>query len=1153
MAPQICYEVIRAVGLDASFVKHDISDPENITWTTTDQNVAYIIPDDDTVYVVCLDEGTATVTASYTCADSTVITCPCNVVVERRNNSVNMVNNVNVTIKEIPPLGNPPNFDISRSSQDNPTDPINVPLFALTSIWPGIDDDDVLTKDPTALHALLYTLEVEKDDDNYVWGDQGWDWDWVPNNVTLQSEGSYVGVARDDGGAGVLLGKCRLPYSRSVSLEGGPVSRLGPHGECYVSYHDVNYNKWLAKIVDRSFAPHPGAIEISQEEKNITMAAGGSYIPALTLRDTNGVAMDKGGLVFTSDRPAVVGAAGCVLTAQQAGAAVVTVTHPDNEALTATINVTVLGSLSGSQLRITTAPLEVSIGQTLPLQAGLLAADGSTAIKGEALEWSSANAAVAEVSAGGQLKGKSAGSATVKVRLTNHPEIAASATVTVRENVVRQVTLAEIKEKINRTVSYYKGGAPGTDWSAFALNAVGEDLNTYVTSGRTYLDNLEVKAKVPGYFGLMTDYERTVIGVVSAGGDPANFAGDINGENGMNLLEKIYNYPSLGQGINAAVFALAALDAANADIPADAVHSRDSLISFILNNRVKEGWCYGGSEPDPDMTGMALYALAPYRDRPAVREAGEAAIQWLSENQEEDGTLKSWGTKNSESISQVIMGVTAWGVDPQGPMFTKQNGNLVTGLLGFYFEDSGMFGHLYGSPDPAMATDQGLEALAALQRYMEKGYSDIFYKIVSVSSGSGEITALEISPEGLEIPPGCTVQLKAADQSGRYVENGQVSWSSSDPAIASVDEEGSLTAHGPGKVQVTATLQSDGAVKDIDIPGQGEKAVQITLSAGTMASVAAKGASSLGINTSVAAFNITPDTFGEETKDKDIVLSAARVDPASLKNPAVPPESIVVDLDAVAGGQAITAFNTPLEVGIPYPGIPADPTAVTVYLIKDDGSLEPVGGTYDRASGLVTFLARHFSRYLAKEVKKQFTDLKDYAWAEEAVETLAGKGIISGKGNGLFDPGAGVTRAEFSSLVTRLLGQRVPENSPLPFKDVAGDSWYHDAVAAAYAGGLISGESPDQFNPEGNITREEMAVIIAKALEQKGYPGGRTEDLAVFKDRAEIASWAQKAAALAVREGIISGVGDGRFAPGENATRAEAAVMLYKLYGLVLR
>lgn len=56
VAPQISYEVIRAVGLDASFVKHDISDPENITWSTTDQNVAFIIPDDDTVYVVCLDE-----------------------------------------------------------------------------------------------------------------------------------------------------------------------------------------------------------------------------------------------------------------------------------------------------------------------------------------------------------------------------------------------------------------------------------------------------------------------------------------------------------------------------------------------------------------------------------------------------------------------------------------------------------------------------------------------------------------------------------------------------------------------------------------------------------------------------------------------------------------------------------------------------------------------------------------------------------------------------------------------------------------------------------------------------------------------------------------------------------------------------------------
>ncbi|SFG56787.1 protein of unknown function [Desulfotomaculum arcticum] len=340
----------------------------------------------------------------------------------------------------------------------------------------------------------------------------------------------------------------------------------------------------------------------------------------------------------------------------------------------------------------------------------------------------------------------------------------------------------------------------------------------------------------------------------------------------------------------------------------------------------------------------------------------------------------------------------------------------------------------------------------------------------------------------------------------------------------------------------------------ITIPGQGEKAVQVTLPAGTMDEVAAGGADSLAINTPEATFNLPPGAFGQASQDKDITLSAALVDPADLNNPAVPPGSIVVDLNAAAAGEAIIAFSAPLEVSLPYPGTP---TAVTVYRIKADGSLEPMGGTYDSISGRVTFRTGHFSKYFAKETEKtveiqnQFTDLENYAWAREAIEALAGQGIISGKGNGIFDPGADVTRAEFASLITRVLDQKAPQNTDLPFKDVSQDSWYHDAVAAAYAGGLVGGVSQDRFNPGNSISREEMAVIIARVLEQKGHAGGRAEDLAGFKDRDRIAAWAQDGAALAAQEGIITGVGDGRFTPADNTNRAQAAVMLYRLYGIL--
>ncbi len=80
-----------------------------------------------------------------------------------------------------------------------------------------------------------------------------------------------------------------------------------------------------------------------------------------------------------------------------------------------------------------------------------------------------------------------------------------------------------------------------------------------------------------------------------------------------------------------------------------------------------------------------------------------------------------------------------------------------------------------------------------------------------------------------------------------------------------------------------------------------------------------------------------------------------------------------------------------------------------------------MGGLYDPATRTVKFLAVHFSKYFARETVKQLSDLAGYTWAKEAVETLAGKGIISGKGETVFDPGAAVIRAEFAALVTRML------------------------------------------------------------------------------------------------------------------------------------
>lgn len=377
---------------------------------------------------------------------------------------------------------------------------------------------------------------------------------------------------------------------------------------------------------------------------------------------------------------------------------------------------------------------------------------------------------------------------------------------------VEKVTIEDINEAIEQTLNHYRSRVEiSNDWEAFAINAVGEDVQKFGTRGQSYLSLLEAKIKADGVGGSMTDYERVTLGILSAGGDPTNFAG-------VNLIDKIVNWPDLSQGINAAVYGLIALDASNAIVPDNAKHTRNSLIDYILHDKSGAGWCWGGDEPDPDMTGMALYALAPYKDRQDVKESGTEAIKWLSDNQLSTGGYNSWGTINSESCAQVICGLTAWEIDPQGPQFTKEEGNVVTALLDFQVKEGkekGAFKHIYeAGADPGMATQQALYGLASMKEYLEKGKSNIFYKITYNTSGPAVITALEIYPKRLEMEEGKTFTLGVRNQENLFINNNKVDWTVSNPEVATINEKGTMKTLKPGRTNIIAKLKENNAVYD---------------------------------------------------------------------------------------------------------------------------------------------------------------------------------------------------------------------------------------------------------------------------------------------------------------------------------------------------
>ncbi|MCT4604658.1 MAG: S-layer homology domain-containing protein [Marinisporobacter sp.] len=344
----------------------------------------------------------------------------------------------------------------------------------------------------------------------------------------------------------------------------------------------------------------------------------------------------------------------------------------------------------------------------------------------------------------------------------------------------------------------------------------------------------------------------------------------------------------------------------------------------------------------------------------------------------------------------------------------------------------------------------------------------------------------------------------------------------------------------------------------IEITGVDQEEIETNLPKNMIASLKENGMKKVSIQTEVASFDVTPKTFGEKAINQEISLSVKIVNKDSLLAMArnrVPEKSMIVDLNARVGQEKVTEFEEPMTIRVSYEGEVKTGEKVEVFYLKDDGNIESMGGKYDPVTKTVTFTTSHFSKYFAKVVdektqkveKKVFKDLENYDWAQEAIEAMANKGIINGRKEGMFDPSANITRAEFATLVTKMMGYTTEEMN-LPFKDVSKDAWYHDYIGVAYKNRLINGRSETLFDPNGNITRQEMAVIVATVLEKKGYKKSSLDGLNIFKDTENIAAWAKDSVSLCVKEKIISGMGDRSFAPKQNANRAQAATMLYKLY-----
>ncbi|WP_458407976.1 S-layer homology domain-containing protein [Anaerotignum sp.] len=176
-----------------------------------------------------------------------------------------------------------------------------------------------------------------------------------------------------------------------------------------------------------------------------------------------------------------------------------------------------------------------------------------------------------------------------------------------------------------------------------------------------------------------------------------------------------------------------------------------------------------------------------------------------------------------------------------------------------------------------------------------------------------------------------------------------------------------------------------------------------------------------------------------------------------------------------------------------------------------------------------------------------FTDVKANDWFYNAVKYVYENGLMSGTSETTFSPAVTTSRGMITSILWRMEG-RPEAAAEVPFKDVAKDAYYAEAIAWAAENGIVSGYDADRFGPNDPITREQLASILFRYAKFKGYDVsvGENTNILSYKDAFEISEYAIPAMQWACGAGIISGNTDGTLNPDGQAQRSHAAQMLMK-------
>ena len=381
------------------------------------------------------------------------------------------------------------------------------------------------------------------------------------------------------------------------------------------------------------------------------------------------------------------------------------------------------------------------------------------------------------------------------------------------------------------------------------------------------------------------------------------------------------------------------------------------------------------------------------------------------------------------------------------------------------------------------------------------------------------VTSISLNKSSLTLEGGDSFTLVASVYpSDAY--NKQVKWSTSDERVASVDQQGNVTATGKGKATITAmAADGSGVYRNCTV---------------TVSSITTK-------VTDIKNF-ASEHPYENNCSDSWIYTKqgASKLEVTFSKETEVEDEFdflYIYDQD----GKEVGKYTGTQLAG---QSITVNGNTVKVKLVSD--------GQGTAYGFCVTQVKEVVESTPTQPVEEKFTDVQSGAWYVSAVQYAYDNGIMGGKSETIFAPEANLTRAEFATVLYSQSGKPAVTYRPV-FKDVEKGAWYSNPVLWAYDNSIVSGYANGNFGTSDNITREQLALMMYKYAKTKGYDTtAESGMLQKFSDEAQISTWAREAIQWAASHGIMSGKGNGAdgkplLDPQGNATRAECAAMMKKM------